>query len=155
MSLAASIQYRTVSHLCSLGFELTKLGFYLMLVSPKRMKSIFSSLACIFPFITAIVWSTSSKWAQDTQILRKVCSRQGQEWRGCQWEPAGGGFGMGAKMMHFHLVVKCTSGKTDEIWPSWESNWRSIRSGRIFTVHFENPYFDIFKYPVMVQMFRV
>lgn len=51
MFLAASIQYPTVSEPSSLGYELIKPGFHPTLVSPKRTKSVFSSVVCIFPLL--------------------------------------------------------------------------------------------------------
>lgn len=98
--LANLIQCPTVSNPHPFGCELLQPKPHKILLSHKRMKSVFPSLISIFPFLIAILWSTPSKWAPDTQLLRKACSGQGQEKK---WEPLGG-FGMGVKLMLFHLM---------------------------------------------------
>lgn len=47
--------------------------------------------------------------------LKETLFQAGAGAKGMPMGAQDGAFSMGAKMMHFHLVVKCTSGKTDEI----------------------------------------
>lgn len=110
MSLAALMQDPTVSNLFSLGCELTKQGFHPVAVSPKRMKSIFSSLACIFPFIISVKKTTQILGSEHRNLKESLFWAGTVKKKGIPWEPRGD-FGMGTKMMHFHLDAKCTSGE--------------------------------------------
>lgn len=119
MSLAALMQDPIVSNLCSHGCEIIKQGFHPVMVSPKRMKSVFSSWACVFSLYYYSVMKNTQKLASEYRDLKESLF----------WVGAGKkrDFGMGTKIMHFHPDSKCTSGKTGgENFSSWESNSRRI-----------------------------